>query len=76
MSEADADSMAEMPEPRPKAAAGSRENRKRVRQAFTAGKEEASSKTTKLMEQVVGRENLKQALKRVLVNKARRELTG
>jgi len=61
--------MAEMPESRPKIAAGSCEDRCEVRQAFTAGKEEASSKTTELMEQVVERENLKQALKRVRANK-------
>lgn len=69
MNEGDADSMAEMPESRPKAAAGSREDRERVRQAFTADKEHSSSKTTKLMEQVVERENLRKALKRVKANK-------
>ena len=69
MNEADADSMAEMSEPRLKAAVGNREDRKRVRQAFTAGKEESSSKTTELMEQVVERENLREALKRVVANK-------
>ena len=69
MDEADADSMAEMPEPHRKVAAGSREGTAEVRQTSAAGKEEASSETTTLMEQVVGRENLKRALKRVLANK-------
>jgi RNA-directed DNA polymerase len=40
-----------------------------VRQTSAAGKEESSSKTTTLMEQVVGRENLIRALKRVVTNK-------
>jgi RNA-directed DNA polymerase len=69
MNEGDAASMAEMPDSHRKVAAGSREDTERVRQAFVAGKEETSSKTLKLMEQVVGRENLKQALKRVRANK-------
>jgi len=69
MNEGDAASMAERPESHRKVAAGSREDTERVRQTFVAGKEETSSKTLKLMEQVVGRENLRQALKRVRANK-------
>lgn len=69
MDETDAESMAEMPEPRRKEAAGSREHTVGVRQTSAAGKEEASSETTMLMEQVVGRENLKRALRRVIANK-------
>ena len=69
MDEGDAESMAEMPEPNPKAAAGSGENTGVVRQAFTAGKEQASLKMSGLMEQMVGRENLRKALRRVLANK-------
>ncbi len=61
--------MAEMPEPYRKEAAGSRHEPGRVRQTFAAGMEQASSETTALMEQVVGRENLKRALKRVVANK-------
>ena len=61
--------MAEMPEPRREVAAGSRKDTVEVRQTSAAGKEEASSKTAALMEQVVGRENLKRALRRVLANK-------
>jgi len=76
MNERDAGRKAEMPEPRPKATAGSREDRERVRQAFTADKDGASSETTKLMEQVVERENLKQALKRVRANKGAPGLDG
>ena len=41
--EGDAESMAEMPEPAPKVAAGSREDREAVRQASAVGKEEATS---------------------------------
>ena len=69
MDEADAASMAEKPEPSRREAAGSRQGPGKVRQTSAAGKEEASSETTALMEQVVGRENLKRALKRVLANK-------
>jgi RNA-directed DNA polymerase len=69
MNEADAVSMAEMPDSHRKVVTGSHEDTERVRQTFVAGKQETSSKTLKLMEQVVGRENLKQALKRVRVNK-------
>ena len=76
MNEADADSMAETPEPRPKAAAGGREDRDGVRQAFTVEKEESSSKTMKLMEQVVERENLREALKRVVANKGAPGIDG
>lgn len=76
MDEADADSMAEMPEPRRKVAVGSREPMEEVRQTSTAGKEEASSETTALMEQVVGRENLKRALKRVVANKGAPGIDG
>jgi RNA-directed DNA polymerase len=61
--------MAEMPEPRPKVAARGRERTVEVRQTSAAGKEESSSETTGLMEQVVGRENLKRALRRVVANK-------
>ena len=76
MNEADADSMAETPEPRPKAAAGGHEDRDGVRQAFTVEKEESSSKTMKLMEQVVERENLREALKRVVANKGAPGIDG
>ncbi|NNN06183.1 MAG: group II intron reverse transcriptase/maturase [Elusimicrobia bacterium] len=69
MDGADADKMAEMAEPHRKEAAGSRHEPGQVRQTSAAGKEEASSKTTTLMEQVVGRENLKRALRRVVSNK-------
>lgn len=69
MDEGDAASMAEMPDSHRKVVTGSHEDTERVRQAFVAGKEQASSETMKLMEQVVGRENLKQALKRVRANK-------
>lgn len=76
MDEAGAESMAEMPEPYRREAAGSRQEPGRVRQTFTAGKEEASSETTALMELVVGRENLKRALKRVIGNKGAPGIDG
>jgi CHASE3 domain sensor protein len=68
MNEAGAENMAEKSEPVRKVVAGSDEGTEQARQAFTAGKEEASEETTTLMEQVVGRENLRRALKRVLAN--------
>ena len=68
--------MAEMPEPCRKVAAGSREDTVEVRQTSAAGKEEASSETTMLMKQVVERENLKRALRRVLANKGAPGIDG
>jgi RNA-directed DNA polymerase len=76
MNEGDADRMAEKPESRRKVATGSRESMAVVRQAFTAAEEQAFSKTEKLMEQVVERENLKQALKRVRANKGAPGIDG
>ena len=58
-----------MPKPNRKEAAGSCHEPGKVRQTSAAGKEESSSETTTLMEQVVGRENLIRALKRVVTNK-------
>ena len=69
MNEAGAGNTAEKPEPVRKVVAGSDGGTEQTRQAFAAGKEEASEETTTLMEQVVGRENLRRALKRVLANK-------
>src|ERR1039458_3875118 len=69
MNEAGAGNTAEKPEPVRNVAAGSGVGTEQARQAFTAGKKEASDETTTLMEQVVGRENLRRALKRVLANK-------
>ena len=69
MNEGDADCMAEKPEPPQKAATGSCEDMGRVRQAFTAMKGEASLQEQELMERIVGRENLRRALKRVRANK-------
>lgn len=69
MNEGDADSMAEKPEPALKVAAGSCEDREAVRQAFTARKETTSLEKQELMEQVVRRENLIQALRRVRANR-------
>ena len=54
MDGADAENMAKKPEPDRKVVAGSGEGTAQVRQTFAAGKEEASSETTTLMEKVVG----------------------
>lgn len=69
MNEAGAGNTAEKPEPVRKVVAGSGGGTEQARQTFTAGTEVASEETTTLMEQVVGRENLRRALKRVLANK-------
>ena len=75
MDKRDADNQAES-DTLSKAAAGSRESLERERQTSTAGKESSSSETMELMEQVVERENLKQALKRVLTNKGAAGIDG
>lgn len=68
--------MAEMPEAPQKAADGIREDMGQERQTFTVGKEKASSEEESVMERVVGRENLKQALKRVVANKGAPGIDG
>lgn len=68
MNQGDADSMAEMPESHLKVAHGMSEDKERVRQRFAAEQGQSSSGEQALMEQVIGRENLKQALKRVRAN--------
>jgi len=61
--------MTEMSKDYPKVAGGTCESRDRERQTAVAKEEKNSSKVTDVMQEVVRRENLKQALKRVCANK-------
>ena len=65
----DAGRKAEMPEDSRKVAGGTRENRERERQASTAVKEKTSPEALMLMEEVLRRENMERALRRVRSNK-------
>ncbi len=76
MSERGADSMAEMPEAPQRVADGIRKSMGQERQAITAKTEEALPRGEKLMEEVIGRENLKEALKRVKANKGAAGVDG
>ncbi len=69
MDEGDADRRAEMPEDSRKVAGGTREKKERERQAYTAEKEETQSGAVVLMEEVLRRENMLRALRRVRSNK-------
>jgi RNA-directed DNA polymerase len=68
MGERDADRKAEMPEDSRKVAGGTCGGTGRERQAPAAGKEKARPETKELMEEVLRRENLREALKRVRSN--------
>jgi RNA-directed DNA polymerase len=61
--------MTEKSEDYPKVTGGTCESRDRERQAIVATEGNISSKATAVMQEVVRRENLKQALKRVCANK-------
>jgi RNA-directed DNA polymerase len=69
MDEADADRRAEMPEDSRKVAGGTGEKKERERQASTAVKEKAQPEAEKLLEEVLRRENMLNALRRVRSNK-------
>jgi RNA-directed DNA polymerase len=69
MDEKDAHRKAEKPEDSRKAADGIRENTARERQTSAAAEEHAPPETTKLLEEVLRRENLIAALRRVRSNK-------
>jgi RNA-directed DNA polymerase len=69
MDEGDAHRKAEMPEDSRKVAGGTRKNTERERQASAAAKENTQPETTKLLEEVLRRENLISALRRVQSNK-------
>lgn len=64
----DAERMAGMPEDSRRIAGGTRESKERERQTFAAETENTRPKTEDLFEEVLGRENLKKALKRVQSN--------
>ena len=76
MSERGADSMAEMPEAPQRVADGIRKSMGQERQAFTAKTEKSFTRGGKLMEEVIGRENLKEALKRVKANRGAAGVDG
>jgi RNA-directed DNA polymerase len=65
----DAPRKAEMPEGSRKVAGGTRKNTERERQTSTAAEENAQPEATKLLEEVLRRENLITALRRVQSNK-------
>lgn len=69
MNEGDAQRKAEMPEDSRKVAGRTRKNTVRERQAFAAAEENAQPEATKLLEEVLRRENLITALRRVQSNK-------
>ena len=68
--------MTEMSKDSPKVAGGTCENRDRERQAAVATEGNNSSKVSDAMQEVVRRENLKQALKRVCANKGAAGVDG
>lgn len=76
MDEGDADRMAEKPEAYRKAAGGTREKKDRERQASTAVTEKTQPEATMLMEELLRRENLIRALRRVRSNKGAPGIDG
>jgi RNA-directed DNA polymerase len=76
MDEADADRRAEMPEDSRKVAGGTSEKKKRERQASTAVKEKTQPEAEMLLEEVLRRENMLRALKRVRSNKGAPGIDG
>jgi len=69
MDETDAQRKAEKPEDSRKVAGGTRKNTERERQTSAAAEENAQPEATKLLEEVLRRENLITALRRVQSNK-------
>jgi RNA-directed DNA polymerase len=68
MGEGDADKMAEMPEGSRKGASGTRRGPERARQASAVGEENIRPEAMRLLEEVLRRENLFKALRRVRSN--------
>jgi RNA-directed DNA polymerase len=69
MAEGGAEGRVEMPEPARRMASGTRRRLGRERQADTATEEQAGPRTDELMGEVVRKENLSRALRRVQTNK-------
>jgi hypothetical protein len=69
MDEADADRRAEMPKDSRKVAGGTGETKERERQASTAVKEKTQQGAKMLLEEVLRRENMLSALRRVRSNR-------
>lgn len=76
MDEADADRRAEMPGDFRKVAGGTSEKKERERQASTAEKEKTQPRAEMLLEEVLRRENMLRALKRVRTNKGAPGIDG
>jgi RNA-directed DNA polymerase len=76
MDEADADRRAEVPEDSRKVAGGTGENKERERQASTAVKDKTQPGAEMLLEEVLRRENMLRALKRVRSNKGAPGIDG
>jgi RNA-directed DNA polymerase len=76
MDEADADRRAEMPEDSRKVAGGTGKKKERERQASTAVKEKTQPGAEMLLEEVLRRENMLRALKRVRSNKGAPGIDG
>jgi RNA-directed DNA polymerase len=76
MDETDADRRAEMPEDSRKVAGGTGEKKERERQASTAVKEKTQPEAGRLLEEVVRRENMLSALRRVRSNQGAPGIDG
>jgi RNA-directed DNA polymerase len=76
MDETDADRRAERPEDSRKVAGGTSEKKERECQASTAEKEETQPGAERLLEEVLRRENMRRALKRVRSNKGAPGIDG
>jgi RNA-directed DNA polymerase len=76
MDETDADRRAEMPKDSRKVGGGTGEKKERERQASTAEKEKTQPEAEKLLEEVLRRENMLSALRRVRSNKGAPGIDG
>src|SRR5512139_3667435 len=76
MDETDADKRAEMPEDSRKVAGGAGERKERERQASTAVKEKTQPGAMGLLEEVLRRENMLSAFRRVRSNKGAPGMDG
>src|SRR5512139_3705304 len=76
MNETDADRRAGMPEDSRKVAGGTGEKKRRERQTSTAVKEKTQPETERLLEEVLRRENMLSALRRVRSNKGAPGIDG